>query len=391
VTPGGVVRGDSPGPGLQVEALVSDARRRAGAPDGQRPLFLDALEALATSLDVEAHLTPEGRSAVRGALVTSLVTQLDLSRRLAEHPEIERVPIERPVFVVGLLRTGTTLVHNLLAEHPGLRCPELWELMAPAAGRGAAERRAAIAAAESYVEDYFQHARNLPAIHFMDARRPDECTRLLANTFSSMIFWMRYRVPGYAEWLRTRDLAPAYAYHRAQLRHVLWRIPGDVVVLKCPFHVWSLDALLTAYPDARLVWLHRSPAAVVPSTCSLCAQVRGARSDRVDPLEIGRFWLGEVARVLDDLDGVRRPHLPGTPVLDVTYGELMRDPIALASRICEFIGVPMTAAADVRMRGYLAANPQHRHGVHRYTPEEFGLRAAELEDRFAGYRRAFGV
>jgi hypothetical protein len=354
-------------------------------------MFLDALEALSVSLDLEADLAPEGRPVVRNALVASLVTQARLSRQLAEHPEVGRIRIERPVFVVGLLRTGSTLVHNLLAQHPGLRCPELWELMTPAGGRGPAERRALVGAAQAFVDDYYRHAPNLPGIHFLDARRPDECTHLLGNTFSCMIFWMRYRVPGYAEWLTSRDLAPAYAYHRAQLQHILWRIPGEVVVLKCPFHAWSPDALLSAYPDARLVWLHRSPAAVVPSTCSLCAEVRAVRSDRVDRREIGRFWLAHVARLLDEFDRVRKRYLAATPVLDVTYDELMRDPMALMQRVCDFIGVPMTREAAEGMGTYLIENPQHRRGTHRYAPEDFGLSAADLADRFADYRRDYGV
>jgi len=206
--------------------------------------------------------------------------------------------------------------------------------MAPAAGRGAAERRAAIAAARELRRGLLPaRPGTLPAIHFMDARRPDECTRpCLANTFSSMIFWMRLpgpRLRGVAEGRGTwRRPTPTT---RAQLRHVLWRIPRATSWFSsCPFHVWSLDALLTAYPDARLVWLHRKPRRGGAVHLQPLRPGQGARAATGSiRWRSGGSGLGEVARVLDDLDGVRRP-APAreTPVLDVTYGELMRDPIA---------------------------------------------------------------
>jgi Sulfotransferase family len=374
-----------------VDALVHDARAATGAGEDEQLEFLDALTELSTALDRESRLSAEGRAAVRRSLVTSLATQVELRRHLAANPDVARTPITRPVFIVGLLRTGSTLVHNLLAQHPDMRCPNLWELLAPVGPRDPRRNEADARAAQAYVEDYYQHAPDLPKIHFLDARRPDECHRLLGNTFQSMVFWMRFRVPGYARWLRGRDLTAAYRYHRLLLQSILWRIPGGVPVLKCPFHIWSLKPLLAAYPDARFIHLHRSPTTTVPSTCSLSAVLQGARMERVDRAEIGRFWLAEVERGLMHFMDTGWRSLAANPVLDVRYADLTADPMAVISRICHFLDVPMTDDAARRMRRYLDENPANRHGVHRYTATEFGLSAADLDARFARYREHYDL
>jgi hypothetical protein len=375
---------------LTVDALCDRARQGLGTDAGSFE-FLDALEVLTDSLTNEARIGPSDRAAVRNGLVGNLLTQGRVRQNVARHPEIEGLAVERPVFVIGLLRSGSTLLHNLLSEHPALRCPSLWELMTPAGPRDRDEQERAMDAAQSYVDELWRQAPALPKIHHIAARRADECHRLLVNTFESRIFWLRYRVPGYAAWLERRDLTAAYAHHRLQLQNVLWRVPGGVPVLKCPFHVWSLDALVRVYPDARFVHLHRDPAAVIASTCSLCAELRGARCESVDRTEIGPFWMERAARVLDDDRAIRESHLAGRPVLDVRYPDLVLDPIATAARVCEFIGVPMTEAVAARMSRYLADNGQHRHGVHRYTPEEFGISRGDIDDRFAGYRTAYDL
>ena len=369
-------------------AIRSDAARRCGA-DPHAFAFGEGLDRLVTALATEARLTPAGRAAVRASLVGALETQARLRRLSSEHPEIAHTPVPRPVFVTGLLRTGTTLVHNLLAQHPGLRVPALWELMHPAAGRtGTAETDRLVTTTQSYVDEYNAVAPGLKAIHFLDARRPDECHRLTANAMQSMVFEMRYRVPGYGAWLAGTDDTPAYAYHRRQLQAILWARPGGPVVLKCPFHLWSLESLMRVYPDARVVHLHRDPAETVPSTCSLCLAIRAARSDRVDPHEIGRQWLARIEAAVDDLDRARKA-IPAGQLLDVRYRDLMADPIGTMRRVGEFIGVPLPERGAAAMRTYLSHNTPTTRGVHRYRAEDFGLDPADLRARFADYRATY--
>jgi hypothetical protein len=379
----------SPDVRFDVAGLVASAVAAAGGSDDELA-FLDALGVLADALDTQANLTPAGRVAVRGALVGALSVQLRLAAARARHPELAATPVDRPVFLTGLLRSGTTLVHNLLALHPGLRAPALWELMSPVGERAdAAEYERLADAAQAYVTEYYRVAPDLPTIHFLDARRPDECHRLTGNAFTTMVYEMRYRVPAYADWLAAQDHTPAYRFHRAQLQAILWRRPGGPAVLKDPFHLWQLPALVGAYPDARVVQLHRDPAQTVPSTCSLCVAVRVARSGVIDRAEIGRQWLGRIEAALSALPAVRAGLAIST--LDVRYHDLVADPMGTLGRICEFIGVPLTTDAESAMRAYLDRNTATTHGVHRYAAADFGLDEADLRRRFAGYCHEYGV
>ncbi|WP_018348306.1 sulfotransferase family protein [Longispora albida] len=341
--------------------------------------YLEELKQLVSAVDSEANLTPAGRDRARAAFKNALAGQAHLGALYAAHPEIAELPV-RPVFITGLLRTGTTFLQHLLAGHPGLRSPELWELMTPA---DPGPEAALIAACEDYIAEYYRAAPAFRAIHHLDARLPEECHRLTANSFRDPIYALRYRIPSYTAWLRTQSMVPAFEYHREQLRALLWRRPapeGAPVVLKCPSHLWHLDELRAVYPGAKVIRMHRSPAVCLPSVSSLTAVVRAARSDTVDKREIGAYWLAEAERVLP---GLR----PEAGVLDVRYADLVRDPMGTAEKVCEFIGVELTRDARAQMAPSAGSKPPR----HEYTAGEFGLSRELLDERFAGYLAGFGL
>lgn len=376
---------------LDPDALVAAAAAQVPGDPPRR--FLPALGRLVEALETEARLTAAGRASARRALIGALVTQVR-QRRLADpggnSPTQSDVP--PPTFITGMFRTGSTLLQNLLAEHPAVRAPRLWELLAPTAPAGtAAERNALVRAARDYVTEYYAAAPAFRAIHPLDAERPEECHRLTGTTFTCDIYPLRYRVPSYADWLRRQDLTEAYAYHRTLLGSLLARDPAPEsrhIVLKCPTHLWCLDALAAAYPGARVVRLHRAASACVPSLCSLTAVVRGARSDAVDPHEIGRYWLRHAEWALSPRR--LRDEIPaGLRVLDVTYQSLVADPVAVATQVCAFAGIAMTGEARRRMTAFLRDNPAGRHGTHAYAPAGFGLDTADLDRRFAAYHTEF--
>jgi hypothetical protein len=364
---------------LDPESLAADACRQIGDEPAEPLRYLDGLAELCAALDAEAGLTSAGRVRVRTALTSALVTQ---HRVRAADRATARTPIRRPVFITGLLRTGTTFLQQLLARHPDLRAPRLWELMAPA---GPGEPADLIAACESYVAEYYQAAPAFRAIHPLGAELPEECHRLTANTFRDPIYALRYRVPSYVEWLRGQNMVTAYEFHRTALRCILTRRCGTgAVLLKGPSHLWHLDALARVYPDARIIRLHRSPAVSVPSVCSLTSVVRGARAATVDNEEIGRYWLDQVGPVLDGL----RPGVgpTATPPLDVRYQDFVADPMATVDRVCDHIGVPLTGEAVARMSDLLTPAGG---GGHRYSAADFGLSTDGLNQRFAAYVDAF--
>lgn len=368
-----------------------------GAAVAYVPLVAEALARFASALDLEAAIRDEDVAAVRGSLLRSQQVLADTAvwaqRRGSE------AEIASPVFVIGFLRTGSTLVHNLLGLHADLYAPRLWELAQPveaASADGDGHRRALQATAQAYVEDYYRKAPALPAVHFLDAGRPDECHRLLANTFQSMVLEMRYRVPSYGDWLHRCDLVEAYRWHRRQLAAIMsaHRRPDGTVpvpVLKCPFHTWFLPALVAAYPGARFVHLHRDPVSVVASTASLCRVVRRARSDAVDDREVGAYWSGRVTEMSVRLAHERDHLVDHRPVVDVRYDELMTDPAGVLERACALLDVPHDPSFPTAVRQYLAEHPAGQRGEHRYHPEEFGLSAPAIAASTSAYRRRFGV
>ncbi|MGW4891641.1 sulfotransferase family protein [Kitasatospora sp. NPDC004240] len=371
-------------PAFDLDELLDAARAAAGTPDFDDFEHLDALARLTASLDTEGGLTEQGRPGVRGALVGCLATQAKAKLARRARPEIADVRIERPVFITGMTRSGTTFMHNLLREHPDLRSPDLWELMTPVSDTQG-EDPALVAGAQAFVDDYYRLAPALPAAHFWEARRPDECHRLTAPTFKTMAYELRYRVPSYGEWLAGQDQFDAYDHHRDLLQHILWRVPAETVLMKCPFHLWKPDALTRTYPDARILHMRRAPSVTIPSTCSLTEIIRASRSDSVDRHELGEFWTRRLREAVDALPE-QLAKLPATAsVLDVDYKALMKDPIATVGGICDFLGLPVTGAAERAFRRYLEENPQGRHGSHAYRAEDYGLDVAALDELFADY------
>jgi hypothetical protein len=368
---------------LDVASLAAEARSRAGAQPDEPLSYLDGLGVLTAALDGEARLTADGRRSARAVLVLSLTTQLQVAAMMRDHPQISQIDV-RPVFITGLPRTGTTFLQHMLAQHPDLRCPQLWELMAPASGEPVSRL---VAECEAFVRGWNAAAPAMHAIHPIGARLPDECSRLTRNSFRDRSYLMVNHVPSYVRWLREQSMTPAYEFHAAQLRCLLWRCPGRPVMLKGPLHLWFLQSLGQVYPGARVIRLHRSPAEALPSMCSLTEVVRRARSGHADRAEIGRYWLEEAAGVLA---GLRRGDGPLSipPPLDITFSELNADPLGVAAQVCDYVGVPLTSQARERMAKFQAAAGGGR-GRHRYRAADYGLDERDLRERFGAYLAEF--
>jgi hypothetical protein len=357
-----------------------------GHRDWLDPAFRPALSRLCEAISGEAGLTRAGERAAGAALIRALTVQAQVREFAFAHPEIAERPLGPVVVITGLHRSGTTLLQNLLAEHPGLRAPRLWELMSPVA----ADVTRARGRTSDYIAAYYRDAPGFRAIHELGPDRPEECHRLIGNCFYSEIYGIRYRVPRYLDWLAGQDLTPAYRFHLTQLQAILGREPGGPVVLKCPLHLWHTDALAAVYPQALVVRLHRDPAQTVPSGCSLVTVIRRARSERVDLAELGRFWL----RRTDGAVGLLRRQGPdaahGLPVLDVRYPDLIRDPVGTAASVCDFARVEMTGQAAGLMGDWLARSRSPA-ASHEYDASDFGLDTGQLRNRFRGYRDQYDL
>ncbi len=378
---------------LDEASLLAAARRRERLDDFGDESFREPLRVLLGSLEREANLSPLGRAMSRQLLLGLLATRLRLAELLREHPEIRDERVEAPIVILGLPRTGTTHLHNLLGENPALRSLPYWESLEPIPSKAVREGRTSDArrrrcAGALKLQDFVMPL--LPAMHEMSADAPHEEIQLLAVEFRTMFFEASTVVPGYGAWYRDHDQTGAYRQMKLMLQALQWLRGPKRWVLKSPQHLEQLRPLMAVFPDARVVHTHRDPARVIASMCTMLAYSLRMQSARVDPLAIGAIWGDRIAGMLEA--SLRdRPLVPPPQALDLPFDAFMADAVGSALRVCRFAGVPADAATRRRLEEYQAANPRGRHGTIAYRLEEFGLDAASLRARLRFYSDHFAV
>ena len=381
---------------LDEEGLLRDAARATGLEDFGPEPFQGPLRRVLASLESEARLTWLGRSIVRRELLRLLRNRLRLVATWREHPEIERVEVHRPLVVVGLPRTGSTVLHDILARDPAHRAPLTWECNEPCPPPDARsfDSDPRIAPCDAELAGVDKLIPGFKAMHPMGARLAQECVVLMQHTMCSVLFHNEYHVPRYQDWLDEPDFdwGPIYAFHRHLLQHLQWRCARERWVLKTGAHMWSLDQLLATYPDACIVQTHRDPVKVATSYASLTTLVRAMSSDRVDPFEVAADWTPRLARALDRAADVRdSSRFAAERFHDVHFPALLADPMKIVEEIYGRFDFELTGEAADRMRQFVEQNPQGKHGVHRYAPAEYGLDVATERKRFARYTDRFGI
>lgn len=381
-------------PSLDAEGLLAAASRATGLDDFGADTFRAGLRELLRGLEGEAQLTTLGRGMARAHVVGALATRLQLVDWRKRHPEVAAQRIQRPLFVLGMPRTGTTLLHGLLAQDPAARAPLTWEVAAPCPAPETASYASdpRIAAAQARERDIERVAPGFSAIHPSGALLPQECVSLTAPEFVSMQWEATYAVPSYQRWCEGQDHASVYRWHREFLQHLQSRHAGAYWVLKTPAHLLTLDALFAEYPDARVVQTHRAPSQVVASLASLECALRGASTDAIEPRAQGEEAAALIERMLRAGAAARAAHPEReAQFFDLAYPDLVADPFGSVKRIYERFDLAFTGELESRMRSFLAANASDKHGVHRYSPASFGLDAAELERRYAFYTERYDV
>jgi hypothetical protein len=384
-------------PALSSESLVRSARKQSGLSDLGRdfdtPVTRDSLRRLLEALDGEAGLHPFGRMVIRGTLVNTLVMRMRLEELSREHPEIPTLPVERPVFIAGLARTGTTLLHRLLGCEPRLRPLLSWEGLSPAPPIGwraephQADPRVKRARTAERALRYL--APEFFAIHPVEADSYEEDVLLQDGSFMSPTVDATMAVPRYSAWLHGADQRPMYRYFHRLVQLLLWQRPGTYLG-KTPHHLENLSTLLEVFPGAKVIVTHRDPAVVVPSFCSMMAHGRRLFSDDVDLVAVGRQFHGKQHKGVNDAMTARRS-LPTEAFLDVHYTALMADPMKEIRRIYDFLGYELLPGTVEAMQEFRRANPKNKRGVHRYGPEDFGLTREQLDADFAPYRDHYGI
>jgi hypothetical protein len=373
--------------------LLESARRAAGGARFADEAFREPLSLVLRSLEREGRLTLLGRIAARSDLAGLLVTRLRLEADRERYPAIAAEEIRRPLFVVGLPRTGSTLLHHLLAQDPAGRVARAWEVMEPSPpperGRDATDPR--IARAASRLRWFDRIAPDFKRIHPLGAELPLECIAIMSASFLSPRFHTTYHVPSYQSWLAGADLGPAYEFHRRFLQHLQWRAPAGHWVLKAPSHVFGFEPLFRTYPDAIIVQTHRDPLTVLASVASLTLVLQGAFTDHLDMDEIGAEVADRWSTGLERALHARRDPRVDARFVDVRYQDLVDDPLAIVRRIYDRFDMTLSADAESRMRRFLDHHPKDRHGAHQYSLGAFGLDAGDLRPRFKSYCERFGL
>jgi hypothetical protein len=375
---------------LSATAVLDSAARWAKLSDWGDERFREPFAALVDSLEEDAGLSPFGRLLTRFNLTHYAANRLRVQHAIKTHPEILEQPVSRPIFVVGLPRTGTTLLHNLLCQQSGCRPLLFWEALQPAADARGKDRRPANARRLLHVLTRWG-APQLRTVHPIDADGPEECTWMLFNTFVTPAFFLNGNVRGYLDWLRERgrELLPwAYGEYRRYLQVLQWGQPRGQWVLKSPVHSFGLEALLEQFPDACVIQTHRDMIKVLPSACSLFAVSQGIYSDDVDCRRLGL----QVAHLLRThlLEPAMKARMENpSRILDVQFRSLVADPIGTVRELGRHFGLEMDETMEQRMRQWLTDNPADKHGVHQYDLEQFGLTPEEVDRLFGDYQEQF--
>ncbi len=374
------------------DALHEAVRENTGLDDFGDPSYLEGLRAVLEAYDEEARFSPAGRQMAYGYLLEFLSRRAQSEKRLREHPKSRQVEICRPIVILGLVRTGSTALHYLMGQDPGLQKVEHWLACHPQP-RPPRKRwpehddyRATVAELDAiYAAD-----PSLKSIHFMTADLPEECRHFMAQNFTDDFFEVNATVPSYTAWYESRHLAETYKRHRDLVRLIGSNEPGKCWLLKYPVHMKNLAALLEVYPDACVVQTHREPAKVLSSYISLISGFRGLYEDDIDRDAIAEEQCEVWARGAEQAIAVRGNHDPAQ-FYDLHFRDFVADPIGSVRRIYDYFDVPYDEAAERALRTWQESNPAGKHGEHHHTMDGVTISASEINERFSAYMQHFGI
>jgi hypothetical protein len=373
-------------PRIDAESLMAAARRKARLDDFGDDDFREGLQSLVDAFNAIDTANAFGRIFFREYVTSLLVNRLKIRSDLKRHPEILDVPVRRPIFVTGLPRSGTTLLHRLLSQDPAARAMLFWETLEPSPppepATYATDPR--IGRARRQMNLLYSLSPRLATAHEFEAESPEEDNNLFAHRFVAGMLGYMFDVPDYARWLDLQPLVPGYVYEKQQLQLLSWKYPGDHWVLKSPAHLFGLDAILAVFPDASIVVTHRDPRKVIPSVSSLAAGFRGILADRLDLRRLGAE-MAEAMSVGPHRAIAARASADPSRFFDVSYDHLVAEPIATVRSICDHFGYDFSPSFEAEARRWMDENPRHKHGAHRYKLDDFGLDAAAVERHFAEY------
>ncbi len=378
------------------DALIQAAIDATGLDDFGEPTWREGMELYAESLNETAQLNEIGLSVAPDGIVGDLSNRLQLVQWRKDHPAVAEQEIVAPIIIVGLPRTGTSILHDLMAQDPAMRAPLSWEVErpvpAPRTATFTTDPRIAEAQAQFDLVDSI--IPGFTEFHELGAQLAQEDVRIWSTEFRSMIFSLQFEVPAYNEWLlHTADMAPAYRWHRHFLQHLQSEHMVDRWLLKSPAHLWNFAELIGEYPDAIVIHCHRDPLKVMASISALGASLREMTTDDFDVRTLAAQYSTDLTFGLDRALAQRKDGIfPEGQVIDVLYQDFRRDLLGTVARIYDQLGIELTQEAADRQKAFLEAHPgDAQNSLRRYTWEQTGLDEGAMRERTRAYQEHFGI
>jgi hypothetical protein len=375
---------------MTLDEILTLARAQTGLPDPDLDTWREGLEILLRDHARSEVLSERGRGLLKARYTQALSARMRVDAYLREHPELTQTPVQRPVFILGMPRTGTTMVSYLLDADPRTRSLLKWEAYdgVPPAAAGALRTDPRCLAEKARDEEIIRANPKGAAQHFEAGDGPTECVHLLAQDFKSLMFAVLSSTPSYHDWLLCCDMLSAFA-HRKRVLQVLQSTNPGRWVLKMPSDSLFIRPLFAMFPDAKVIWTHRDPYACFASSMSMRASSRPIFNHDPDVAYMReRFPLQLALHLSRPLELSReRP----ADIHHLYYDDLVKDPLAQMKQVYAWLGDAWTPAAESGMRAWLEQNPQGRFGKHSYSLAQWGFSRRDLEPYFSDYLRAHPV
>ena len=371
---------------FSADELEAGARAATGLDDFGSSYYREGLERTVAALNDEADLNDLGRVIQHATTSNALIQRLKIVDTYKQHPEIADEVVDGPVVILGLPRTGTTALGQLIANDPQFRSLRTWESQAPtpppeAATQDTDPRIAQAAEGIAMIDGMFP---DFQAMNSTEAQAPTECQDLMGMSFRTFHFDGVVRVPGYIDWLMDTDMRETYEFHQSVLKLLQWHCKPNLWHLRTPVHMFALEAFVEVYPNAKFLWSHRDPAKVIGSVCSLIAYIRSWSSDRKDPTELGAeqlaWWAEGVRRAMDF-----RKKFGDDRFVDVSFAGLQTDPVGTVSNGYEKLGLTFTEAARAKVQEWADGHKPGHRGTHDYELSDYGLTAEQVHEAFGEY------
>jgi len=374
---------------LDADELVAEAKASTGLDDFGGDEWRSHYAVFMSSLERESVLHLVGRLMVRHDVLRSLRNRLQLVDLWKRRSEILTAAIAPPVVITGTARSGTSILHELMACDPRSRAPAMWEMLHPVEALEGDEPRAAADLTQQFWHDLQPEYETM---HANSGELPNECIFIVMNEFLSDQWGGCHVVPSYSAHVASADHHEAYRFHRQFLQTLQQRGTGDYWLLKGPSHLQQLKTLFDVYPDARIVHTHRDPLKTLPSNLSLVGTLKWMRCENVD-LEASCEELAKGLEFLfrSEVDQRAAGEIPDDRFIDVSFSDLVGDPVATLGGIYGQLGMSYPAELQQRIESYVRNKPRGSRGAHRYTLEEFGLDRSTERERFRFYQERFAI